>query len=234
MNRVPLTQQNGKVLVIHDQDAPAAKSQGKTWIHFIRYPDGRVLKEYSPPSPPPGSGTHTYRYVLVDLEKARSLTEENIQEIPVGEEVDSFQQEYTNKKGGYTRMAAPKKYHITRKAVMGWAESELESVGRIAAVEDPDIQYSYALSTVNGMAHLKDAIYELVQETSEKEHKRDLLRLHDQVIRVMNLLIKDYKINLQPIRNFNVRGVLSNLSYLKKSKKTRKNNKNHRNKTRKN
>jgi hypothetical protein len=33
---------------------------------------------------------------------------------------------------------------------MEWAKSELEHVGRIAAVEDPDIQYSYAQSTVNG------------------------------------------------------------------------------------
>ena len=123
-------------------------------------------------------------------------------------------------------MAAPKKYKATKNALMGWAKSELEHVGRIAAVEDPDIQYSYALSTVNGMAHLKDALYELVQETEEDNHKRDLLILHNQVIRVMKHLIREYTIDLQPIRNFNVRGVLSNLSYLKKTRKNSNNRKN--------
>jgi hypothetical protein len=105
-------------------------------------------------------------------------------------------------------------YSSTMKSLFGWAESELAHVGRIAAVEDSDIQYSYALSTVNGMAHLKDALFELVGETEQYEKKRDLLRLHDQVIRVMKHLIYEYNIDLEPIRNFNVRGVLSNLSYL--------------------
>jgi hypothetical protein len=102
-----------------------------------------------------------------------------------------------------------------------WANSELEHVGRIASVEDPDIQYSYALSTVNGMAHLKDALFEAVSENQHKEHKQDLLRLHDGVIRVMKHLIKDYRINLDTIRAFNTRKVLSNLSYLKTKTKTK-------------
>ncbi len=106
------------------------------------------------------------------------------------------------------------KYSATMKSLFGWAESELAHVGRIAAIEDSDIQYSYALSTVNGMAHLKDALFELVGETEQPEKMRDLLRLHDQVIRVMKHLIREYDIDLEPIRNFNVRGVLSNLNYL--------------------
>ena len=130
-------------------------------------------------------------------------------------------------------MAAPKKYKTTKNGLMGWAKSELEHVGRIAAIENPDIQYSYALSTVNGMAHLKDALYEMVQETKEGHHKRDLLRLHEQVIRVMKHLIREYKIDLKPIRNFNVRGVLSRFNYLR-NKKTRKNMMKKRRNTRKN
>ena len=63
-------------------------------------------------------------------------------------------------------MASPYKYHVTAKAVMEWANSELEHVGRIAACEDKNIQYSYALSTVNGTAHLKDALYELVNDSN--------------------------------------------------------------------
>ena len=111
-------------------------------------------------------------------------------------------------------MASPYKYHATAKTVMEWANSELEHVGRIVACEDPNIQYSYALSTVNGMAHLKDALYELVNDSNYAEKKEDLLRLHSSVIRVMKHLIKDFDIDLNTIKAFNTKGVLSDLSYL--------------------
>ena len=101
---------------------------------------------------------------------------------------------------------------------MMWANSELEHVGRIAAVEDPDLQYSYAMSTVNGMAHLKDALYEYVTERSNEHMSKDLKIIHDKVIRVMKHLIKDYKINLNTIVKFNTRKVLSSLNYLKNNK----------------
>ena len=105
-------------------------------------------------------------------------------------------------------------YEATMKGVLGWANSELEHVGRIASVKDKDLQYSYAQSTVYGMAHLKDALAQLVDETEHADKKRDLLRTHDKVIRVMKHLIKEYNIDLEPIRAFNIKHVLSNLSYL--------------------
>ena len=112
---------------------------------------------------------------------------------------------------------------------MMWANSELEHVGRIAAVEDPDLQYAYAMSTLNGMAHLKDALYEFVTERQGEPMTKDLKLVHDKVIRVMKHLIKDYKLNLQEIIQFNTRKVLSSLNYLKNAaktnNKTRKNNK---------
>jgi len=113
-------------------------------------------------------------------------------------------------------MGAPYKYETTLRSVMEWANSELEHVGRIASCKDKRIQYAYALSTVNGMAHLKDALFEMVNDTKYSEKKEDLLRTHNAVIRVMKHLIKDYKINLNTIRAFNTKGVLSDLSYLKK------------------
>jgi hypothetical protein len=117
-------------------------------------------------------------------------------------------------------MASPKQYHPTVKGVFEWANSELEHVGRIVSVEDPDLQYSYALSTVNGMAYLKDAIYELVNDPKYSMHKEDLLRLHGVVIRAMKHLVKDFKINLNAIKAFNTRKVLSNrnFTYLKNTK----------------
>lgn len=116
-------------------------------------------------------------------------------------------------------MSAPYAYEATMKSLFAWAESELAHVGRIAAVKNPQIQYSYALSTVNGMAHLKDALYELVKETKSKDKKRDILRVHDQVIRVMKHLIREYKIDLKPIKEFNVKGVLSDLRYLRNTRR---------------
>lgn len=125
-------------------------------------------------------------------------------------------------------MASPKKYEATAKGLMMWANSELEHVGRITSVKDKDIQYSYAMSTLNGMAHLKDALYEAVNDPDYVSWKKDLLRTHDSVIRVMKHLIKDYELNLDAIRAFNERKVLSDLSYLtqtggkKSGSKTRK------------
>ena len=126
-------------------------------------------------------------------------------------------------------MASPKKYPATAKGLMMWANSELEHVGRIASVEDPDLQYSYAMSTLNGMAHLKDALYEYVTMGPESHMKADLKIIHGKVVRVMKHLIKEYKLNLQTILDFNTKKVLSSLNYLKNvpkmNMKTRKNNK---------
>jgi hypothetical protein len=107
-------------------------------------------------------------------------------------------------------------YDITPQSVMHWANSELEHVGRIASMKDKNLQYSYAQSTINGMAHLKDAIFQLVNDPEYKRYKPDLLVLHGKVIRTMKHLIKDYRVDLNEIRAFNTRKVLSDLSYLTK------------------
>jgi len=117
-------------------------------------------------------------------------------------------------------------YDTTVNGVMMWAKSELEHVGRITSIKDEDVQYSYALSTVNGMAHLRNALFELVNDPDYANHKKDLLKTHDAVIRVMKHLIKDYSVDLNTIKQFNVRNVLGNLNYLKGGRKTRRNRKN--------
>ena len=106
------------------------------------------------------------------------------------------------------------RYDVTARGVMEWAKSELEHVGRIASVKDKDLQYSYAMSTVYGMAHLKDALKQLVDDENYEHKRADLLKLHDAVVRVMKKLVGDYGINLNAVREFNERGVLSNLGYL--------------------
>jgi len=108
---------------------------------------------------------------------------------------------------------------------MKWLSSELEHVGRIIAMKDPHLQKSYAMSTVNGMAHLKDALYEAVQDSADNEDKTQLLRAHDAVIRVMKHLIADFKIDVNAIKAFNTEKVLSNLSYLQSNKNNKNNNK---------
>jgi hypothetical protein len=108
-----------------------------------------------------------------------------------------------------------KEYHMTAKGVMCWAKNELEHVGYLIGVRDPDIQYSYAQSKVNSMLHLRDALFELVNDPNYKSHKEELLRTHDKVIRVVKHLIKDFNVDLNAIKRFNTRKVLGDLSYLK-------------------
>ena len=123
-----------------------------------------------------------------------------------------------------------KRYNATVKGVMKWAEHELRHVGCIAAVADPDIQYSYAMSTVNGMLHLRDALFELVSDPAYADKKVDLLKLHDQVVRVIKHLIREYSVSLDEIKAFNTHHVLGNLSYLQEGgynnrrNRTRRNN----------
>ena len=117
-----------------------------------------------------------------------------------------------------------KRYQATMTGVLAWANSELEHVGRIAGVKDKDLQYSYALSTVNGMMHLRDALFELVNDKDYKWKKAELLRTHDQVVRVLKHLIREYRVNLNTIKAFNTRHVLKNMSYLGR-RSTRKNRK---------
>jgi hypothetical protein len=116
-----------------------------------------------------------------------------------------------------------KKYNVTTDSVIGWAKSEVEHVGRIAAVEDPDIQYSYAQSTVNGMLHLRDALFQLVNDPKYADRKDELLMIHDKIVLLVKQLIKQYKVNLDEIKAFNTRKVLGSLNYLKGGSKTRKN-----------
>ena len=116
-----------------------------------------------------------------------------------------------------------KKYDLTVHSVMAWAKNELEHVGNLVGVHDPDIQYAYAQSVVNGMLHLRDALLELIKDSNYKAHRPDLQKTHDKVVRVIKHLIKDFNVNLNEIKKFNSRHVLGNLSYLKS--KTRKNRK---------
>lgn len=116
------------------------------------------------------------------------------------------------------------RYETTFQSLMMWANSELEHVGRIVSLKDADLQYAYAMSTLNGMAHLKDALYEMLTDPAYKHYHVDVQRTHDAVIRVMKHLRDDFNLNLDTIRVFNTRKTLSNLSYLEKTKikKTRK------------
>lgn len=109
------------------------------------------------------------------------------------------------------------KYKSTFKGLMMWASSELEHVGRIISMEDKDLQYQYALSTVNSMLHLRNALVEMLNDPKYQRHREDVQRTHDKVIRATKHLISDFNLNLQTIRNFNERNTLGDLSYLNQS-----------------
>lgn len=113
----------------------------------------------------------------------------------------------------------PPRYRATISGIQHWAEGELAHVGRIASIEDPDIQYAYAQSTVNGMLHLHDAIAELVSDPKYNHSHEELTRLQEQVTRVVKHLIAEYNVNVENIKSFNTHQVLGNLSYLNSSSK---------------
>ena len=120
----------------------------------------------------------------------------------------------------YSGMSS-KKYEMTVHGVMAWAKNELEHVGYLIGVKDRNIQYSYAQSVVNGMMHLRDALYELVKDPKYKSHREDLLRTHDKVVRVLKHLIKDFNVDLSDIKRFNTRHVLGETSYLKNATRSK-------------
>ena len=105
--------------------------------------------------------------------------------------------------------------------VLAWAAAELEHVGRIVAVEDKDIQYAYALSTVNGMMHLKKALFELAHDKNYSWKKEELLRTHGQVVRALDHLIQDFNINLGSIKAFNTRHIFRNSNYPRATRKNK-------------
>lgn len=112
-------------------------------------------------------------------------------------------------------------YKSTANGVLSWANSELQHVGRIASVEDPDIQYAYAISTVNGMMHLRQSLAELIDNKDYTHYHTDLKKTHDGVIRVIKHLIKDYNIDLGTIKKFNTRHVLKDFNIYKANNNSR-------------
>ena len=116
-------------------------------------------------------------------------------------------------------------YDATVGGVMGWARAELEHIGDITGMRDKDLQYAYALSTAESMAHLNDAFNELIADPRYAHEHPDLIKHHAVVLRALKGLVRRYKINVDTIRKFNTRHVLSDLSYLNGKRKTRKNKK---------
>ena len=115
------------------------------------------------------------------------------------------------------------KYDITVQGVNKWAMEEIKHVGKIIAVKDKGLQRAYARSTLNGMAYLRDAIYQLITDSKNPDYiKSELQILHDKVVRVMQHLIKDFDIDMKNIQEFNKNHVLSSLNYLD-GRKSRKN-----------
>jgi len=75
------------------------------------------------------------------------------------------------------------------------------------------------------MAHLKDALFQMVNDPDYKSQKHELLTTHEKVIRAMKHLIKDFNLELGTIEAFNTRHTLSNLSYLKNTTNSKNTNK---------
>lgn len=120
-------------------------------------------------------------------------------------------------------------YNATSRGLFEWAKSELQHIGRIAAIKDNKVQYAYALSTVNGMLYLRDAIREYIKDESNSSKKKEFQKLHGQVIRAVQHIITEYSVNRNAIELFNTGKILTSLNDLKwnshKYKKTRRSKK---------
>jgi hypothetical protein len=119
-------------------------------------------------------------------------------------------------------MNSQKKYKISMQSAMEWAKHELDAVGRIASIEDTDIQYTYAMCTVNGMLHLRKALMDLSENPTIQE-RAQILQTVDEVERVISHLIKDYGVDLNSIRAFNTRRIMGNISKFNSVNTTRRN-----------
>ena len=116
-----------------------------------------------------------------------------------------------------------RKYKLTSMSAMKWAKHELEHIGRIVSVEDPDIQYSYAMSTLYGMLHLIKALTELVNDSAYSVQREDLQRTLDQVVRAIKHLIKDFSLDVNAIRAFNTKKILGDLTNISPANQPRAN-----------
>ena len=121
-------------------------------------------------------------------------------------------------------MQQERKYKLTSMSAMKWAKHELEHIGRIVSVEDPDIQYSYAMSTLYGMLHLRKALTELVNDSAYSVQREDLQRTLDQVVRAIKHLIKDFSLDINAIRAFNTKKILGDLADISPANQPRANN----------
>ena len=107
-------------------------------------------------------------------------------------------------------------YDPTVNGVMGWANTEIFHAGEISGMRDKNLQYAYAQSTANSMMHLHDAIQELLEDKRYTMYKADLKKTYNVVIRVLNELVRRYKIDIAAIQEFNTRHVLKDPTYIKK------------------
>jgi hypothetical protein len=122
--------------------------------------------------------------------------------------------------------SAQRKYKITCMSAMKWATHELNAVGRIASIKDVDIQYTYAMCTVNSMLHLRKALMDLSEDPTYTQERASVLQTLDEVERVITHLIKDYNVDLNAIRSFNTRKIMGDISKFNTAPPARVNNQN--------
>jgi len=117
-------------------------------------------------------------------------------------------------------------YEPTVAGVMGWASAEMYHIGEISTMASKNHQYAYAQSTANGLAHLHDALREIIADPRYRKDRPDLIKTHNTVVRAIRGLVKQYRIDIDEIRRFNTRHILSDLSYATRTRGTRKTKKN--------
>lgn len=60
-------------IMMVDPDAPVSKKQKKFWLHWLKINTNETKSDYTPPTPPPGSGPH--RYFICLFQQEHKLTD---------------------------------------------------------------------------------------------------------------------------------------------------------------
>jgi hypothetical protein len=86
-------------------------------------------------------------------------------------------------------------YNRTVHGVLHWFKLELDYAVRIRLINDHDLRYATALSSINGMDQLKDIVARMLDNPEYGSYRSYLLYFHNNIIQIMEKLVTEYLIN---------------------------------------
>ena len=85
-------------------------------------------------------------------------------------------------------------YNRTVHGVLHWFKLEVDYAGRIRLINDRDLRYASALSSINGMDQIKDIVARMLDNPEYASYRSYLLYFHNNIVRIMEKLVTEYLI----------------------------------------